>query len=280
MSTHDLTLSDYRLAAEAIHARTAHQATIGLILGSGLGALADAVAEADRVPYSEIRGWPHSGVEGHANQLVIGKLEGKAVMVMQGRSHFYEGYTMQQSTFPVRVMQMFGIKTLIVTNAAGGLNPEFKAGDLMLINDHINLPGMAGHHPLIGANDEALGPRFPDMSSAYDPKLGAVARQIAAEKGILLREGVYVGLSGPSFETPAEVRMLRAWGADAVGMSTVWETTVARHGGMRVLGLSGITNVLTSPIPQETTHEEVLAMGRNKIVPELIAIVRGVLAGL
>jgi len=280
MTTHDLTLSDYRLAADTIRARTAHQPTIGMILGSGLGVLADSVSEPDYVPYAEIRGWPHSSVVGHANRLVIGKLEGQAVMIMQGRSHFYEGLTMQQVTFPVRVMQVFGIKTLIVTNAAGGLNPTYHAGDLMLIRDHINLLGMAGHHPLIGHNDDALGPRFPDMSAAYDPQLCAMARKVAAEKGITLREGVYIGLSGPSFETPAEVKMLQLWGADAVGMSTVSEVTVARHGGLRVLGISGITNVLTSPEPQVTSHEEVLAMGQNKIVPELITLVRGVLQNL
>ena len=181
---------------------------------------------------------------GHGNRLVLGSLEGKPIMVMQGRSHFYEGWTPAQAVFPVRVMQACGIRTLIVSNAAGALNPDIHAGDLMLMTDHINFPGLVGFSPLRGPNDESLGPRFPDMTVAYDLGLRALAERIAGDKGVALRKGVYVGLAGPAFETPAEVRMLRALGGDAVGMSTVNEVTVARHAGMRVLGFSGITNVV------------------------------------
>ena len=188
---------------------------------------------------------------------------------------------MQQVVFPVRVMQAMGIETLIVTNAAGGLNPAFRAGDLMLITDHINLIGMTGSNPLFGPNDPALGPRFPDMSQAYDPTLCALAQEVAQQHNILLHKGVYAGLSGPSFETPAEIRFLRLIGADAVGMSTVAEVTVACHGGMHVLGISGISNVaLTEPLPgQEASHEEVLAAGQQ-VVPQLAALIRGILARL
>jgi purine-nucleoside phosphorylase len=202
-------------------------------------------------------------------------------MIMQGRVHFYEGYPIQQVVLPVRVMQVMGIRTLIVTNAAGGINPAFHAGDLMLISDHINLIGMAGANPLFGPNDPTLGPRFPEMSQAYDPRLRTIAREVAQEQRIPLREGVYVSLSGPSFETPADIRFLRMIGADAVGMSTVPEVIVARHGGMQVLGVSGITNLaLTEPTPgQEASHEEVLAAGQQ-IVPRLTALVLGILARL
>ncbi|MFN2219036.1 MAG: purine-nucleoside phosphorylase, partial [Anaerolineae bacterium] len=202
-------------------------------------------------------------------------------MIMQGRVHFYEGYPMAQVVFPVRVMQVMGIEILIVTNAAGGLNPDFHAGDLMLITDHLNVVGMGGNNPLFGPNDPTLGPRFPDMSQAYDPKLGRLALEVAREHGIPLRQGIYAGLAGPSFETPAEIRFLRTIGADAVGMSTVTEVTVARHGGIRVLGVSGISNVaLAEPDEDhETSHEEVLAAGQL-MVPRLTALIRGVLARL
>jgi purine-nucleoside phosphorylase len=211
----------------------------------------------------------------------VGTLEGMQVAVMQGRAHYYEGYAIQQIGFPVRVMQLMGIQTLIVTNAAGGLNPAFQPGDLMLITDHLNLMGMGGLNPLIGPNDPTLGPRFPDMSRAYDLTLQGIARDAAEEQHIPLQEGVYAGLAGPSFETPADIRFLRLIGADAVGMSTVPEVTVARHGGIRVLGVSGISNVaLSDPAPdQETSHEEVLAAGQQ-IVPRLTALIRGILAHL
>jgi purine-nucleoside phosphorylase len=215
-------------------------------------------------------------VQGHAGALVIGKLGGQVVMAMRGRAHYYEGYSMQQITLPVRVMRELGIESLIVTNAAGGVNVNFRAGDLMLITDHINFVGMAGTSPLRGPNDDSLGPRFPDMTNAYDPALGDLARSAARDLQVELREGVYAMLAGPSFESPADVRFIRMIGADAVGMSTVPEVIVARHGGMRVLGLSLISNSLTHG-HEKVSHEEVLAAGKHA-VPKLTAIIKGVLA--
>jgi len=273
------TREQYQAAAEYIESQTPHRPRIGMILGSGLSPLAQSVEDASSIPFETIPNFPKPTVEGHAGQLVLGRLGESTVMVMQGRVHFYEGYPMQQVVFPVRVMQVLGIQTLIVTNAAGGINPAFDAGDLMLISDHINLIGMAGANPLFGPNDPSLGPRFPDMSHAYDRELRRIAREVAKEGELPLREGVYVSLSGPSFETPADIRFLRLIGADAVGMSTVPEVIVARHGGMRVLGISGISNIaLTEPTPdQETSHEEVMATGKQ-IVPRLISLLLGVLA--
>ncbi len=273
--------SHFEAAAAMIRGRTQIEPKIGLILGSGLSPLANAVEDGVAIPYSEIPHFAVATVEGHAGRLIIGYLEGQPVMVMQGRAHYYEGYSMAEITFPVRVMQVLGIETLIVTNAAGGLNPEFHTGDVMLITDHINLLGMGGLNPLRGPNLDEFGPRFPDMSEAYDAQLRALAKQVAAQANVPLREGVYVCLAGPSFETPADLRFLRLIGANAVGMSTVPETTVARHGGTRVLGLSGISNVLpVEGAPQtETTHEEVLEAGRM-LVPRLEAIIRGVLRAL
>ena len=278
---HYYTRQEYEAAAEFIKGRTRHEPRIGLILGSGLNPLAEAVQEADRIPYTDVPGFPQPSVEGHVGRLVVGYLEDRPVMVMQGRVHFYEGYPMQQVVFPVRVMQVMGIEMLIVTNAAGGLNPAFRPGDLMLITDHINLMGMTGNNPLFGPNDPTLGPRFPDMSQAYDAELRRLARRVGQERDLPLHEGVYASLSGPSFETPAEIRFLRLIGADAVGMSTAPEVTVARHGGLRVLGVSGISNVaLAEAAPgQEASHEEVLLAGRQ-IVPRLTALLRGVLARL
>ncbi len=275
------TREQYKAAADDIKAKSRHQPRVGLILGSGLNPLAQAVEGADRLAYDEISHFPKPTVEGHVGRLVLGWLEETPVIVMQGRAHFYEGYPMQQVVFPVRVMQVMGIETLIVTNAAGGLNPAFQAGDLMLITDHINFVGMAGNNPLFGPNDPTLGPRFPDMSQPYDPELRRLALEVAEESDIPLHQGVYAGLAGPSFETPAEIRFLRLIGADAVGMSTVTEVTVARHGGIRVMGVSGISNVaLTEPSSgHEASHEEVLAAGQQ-IVPRLTALVRGVLARL
>jgi purine-nucleoside phosphorylase len=252
-----------------------------MILGSGLNPLAQAVEGGALIPYEGIPHFPVPTVEGHIGRLVLGRLANTTVMIMQGRVHFYEGYPIQQVVFPVRVMQVMGIETLIVTNAAGGLDPAYRPGDLMLIADHINLMGMAGANPLFGPNDAMLGPRFPDMSHAYDPDLRRIAREVASENDIPLHEGIYVGLAGPSFETPADIRFLRLIGADAVGMSTVPEVTVARHGGIRVLGVSGISNVaLADPMPgQEASHEEVLAAGQQ-IVPRLTALVLGALARL
>jgi purine-nucleoside phosphorylase len=279
--TKTFTREQYEEAARFIGSRTQRQPQVGLILGSGLNPLAEAVESADVIPYEEVPHFPKPTVEGHQGRLVVGHLAGMAVLIMQGRVHFYEGYSMQQVVFPVRVMQVFGIKTLIVTNAAGGLNPAFHPGELMLIADHINLIGMAGFNPLYGPNDPMLGPRFPDMSEAYDPFLRGVAREVARENDIPLREGVYVGLAGPSFETPADIRFLRLIGGDAVGMSTVPEVTVARHGGLRVWGVSSISNVaLAEPQRgQETSHAEVLAAGQQ-IVPRLTTLICGVLARL
>ncbi len=279
--TDTVTLAHIDSIAEKIRTRlsSGQQPRIGIILGSGLGGLADAVENATIIPTQEISGWPVSTVVGHQGRLVIGSLEGQPVLVLQGRVHFYEGYSMAQVGLPVRVMQRLGIDTLIVTNAAGAVNPEFEPGELMLITDHINFVGMAGLTPLRGPNLDQLGPRFPDMSRAYDRQLMALARQAAAERQIRLREGVYVCLAGPSFETPADLRFLRLIGVDAVGMSTVPEVTVARHGGTRVLGISGITNKANLDGETVTTHEEVLEAG-EQIVPKLTATIRGVLRRL
>jgi purine-nucleoside phosphorylase len=265
--------------AGVIRSRGEQQPRIGIILGSGLGRLADAVNKASLIPYQELLDWPTSTIVGHAGRLVIGELEGQPVLVMQGRVHYYEGYSMAQVTLPVRVMQRLGIEILVVTNAAGAINPDYLPGDVMLITDHINLTGMAGLNPLIGPNLDEFGPRFPDMSQAYDRELSALARKAAAESSILLHEGVYVGLSGPSFETPADLRFLRVAGADAVGMSTVPEVTVARHGGTRVLGFSGISNKANLNGNTVTSHEEVLAAGQV-LAPKIETILRGVLRQL
>lgn len=274
-----ITLQEIERVAGAVRARTSHTPQVGLILGSGLGALADAVEKPDIFSAAELPEWPVSTVPGHQGKLVFGTLEGQKVMVMQGRVHYYEGYSMAQVTLPVRVMQRLGIKTLIVTNAAGAINPAFNPGDLMLITDHLSLLAMGGLSPLRGPNLEEFGPRFPDMSQAYDRGLMELAREAARENGIPLQEGVYAALGGPSFETPADLRYLRIIGADAVGMSTVPEVIVARHGGMRVLGISGISNKANLDGNTLTTHEEVLTAG-EVIAPKLIAIIKGVLRRL
>ena len=273
--------SHFEAAAEAIRERTHLQPKIGLILGSGLNPLAEAVEDHVVIPYSEIPHFPVATVEGHIGRLIIGRLEEQAVVVMQGRAHYYEGYSMAEITFPVRVMQVLGIEILIVTNAAGGINPEFQAGDVMLITDHINLIGMSGLNPLRGPNLDEFGPRFPDMSQPYDTRLRALAKQVATRADVPLQEGVYICLAGPSFESPADLRFLRLIGADAVGMSTVPEVTIARHGSTRVLGLSGISNVLPADgrPPEKTTHEEVLEAGRI-LVPRLETIIRGVVKAI
>ncbi len=270
------TLADIDQTVAAIRKHSGHQPRIGMILGSGLGPLADAVQQADSVTCAVLPNWPVSTVPGHSGRLVLGELEGKPVMVMQGRAHFYEGYTMAQIGLPVRVMARMGVESLIVTNAAGGVNPDFSPGDLMLIVDQINLIGMGGLNPLRGPNLDELGPRFPDMSRPYDLDLQEIARQSAQEGGFMLREGVYVCLAGPSFETPAEIRFLHRIGVDAVGMSTVPETIVARHSGLRVLGFSGISNKASHDGNTITTHEEVLEAGRV-IVPKLTQLIKGVL---
>lgn len=274
-----LTLAEIDQAAQAVRNRLDFQPRVGLVLGSGLGGLAEKVSNAVTVPYESIPYWPQSTVPGHAGRLVAGSLFGVAVLVQQGRAHFYEGYSMAEVTLPVRVMKRLGIDILILTNAAGAIHPAFEPGDVMLIVDHISLVGMTGFNPLRGPNLDELGPRFPDMSQVYDRALADLARRSAAEEQIVLREGVYCGLSGPSFETPADLRFLRTIGADAVGMSTVPEAIVARHANMRVLGLSGISNKANLDGNTLTTHEEVLAAGKI-IVPKLERIIERVLRGL
>lgn len=226
-------------ATSAVRKRTAATPRVGIILGTGLGGLAREIAVETRIPYGDIPGFPLSTVESHAGQLLIGTLGGKSVVAMQGRFHRYEGYDLAQVTFPVRVMRALGVETLIVSNACGGMHPLWAPADLVLISDHINL---LGDNPLIGHNDDSLGPRFPDMSMPYDQELRILARRIAVELGITLREGVYVAVAGPNLETRAEYRMLRSLGADVVGMSTIPEVIVANHGGMRVVGISIITD--------------------------------------
>lgn len=278
MSTY-VTLEQIDKAADAVRARTSYKPRAGIILGSGLNDLAASVQKPDVIPYADLPNWPLSTVQGHTGRLVVGELEGQSVLVMQGRVHFYEGYSMSQVTLPVRVMIRLGLEIMIVTNAAGGVDPEFVPGDVMLITDNLNLMGMAGANPLMGPNIDELGPRFPDMSRAYDLQLMTLSRKSAAENNLLLREGVYCGLSGPSFESPADLRYLRLAGADAVGMSTVPEVIVAKHGGLRVLGFSGISNKANLDGSTVTTHEEVIEAGRV-ITPKMEKIVRGVLRSL
>jgi purine-nucleoside phosphorylase len=278
MSTH-FSISQFDEAANVVRARTKRQPLIAMILGSGLNGIAEAVQSPDIIPFAELPYFSTSTVVGHVGRLVIGELEQKAVMVMQGRVHFYEGYTMAQVTLPIRVMQRLGVQTLIVTNAAGGVNPEFQAGDVMLITDHLNFLGMMGSNPLMGPNYDEIGPRFPDMSQAYDRQLLRVARQVAEDGNIGVREGVYAGLSGPSFEGVADLRFLRLTGADAVGMSTVHEVIVARHGGMRVLGISGISNKANLDGSTVTTHEEVIEAGKV-IGPKVERLIAGVVQQL
>ena len=274
-----ITLAEIDQVAQSIREKIEIQPRIALILGSGLGKLAETVENPTIIPYGKLPNWPVSTVIGHEGSLVVGKLQGHNVIVMQGRVHYYEGYSMDQVVLPVRVMQRLGIEILIVTNAAGAINPDFNPGDLMLITDHLNIIGMAGPNPLRGPNFDQIGTRFPDMSQAYDRELGKIARKIARENNIQLREGVYAGLAGPSFETPADLRFLKTIGADSVGMSTVPEVTIARHGGQRVLGISGISNKANLDGNTETTHQEVLEAG-EVMVPKFISLIKGVLLQL
>lgn len=279
MSIAYLTLAQIDEAADAVRKRTSYKPRVAMILGSGLNGLADSVQKPDFIPFGELPHMPVSTVEGHKGRLVIGELEGQTVFVMQGRIHFYEGYTMGQVTLPIRIMQRLGIEMLFVTNAAGGVNPNFAPGDVMLITDNLNLIGMTGNNPLFGPNLDEIGPRFPDMSQVYDRELMNRARKAATEENVPLQEGVYCCLSGPSFEGPADLRFLRMAGADAVGMSTVPETIVARHGGMRVMGLSGISNKANLDGSTVTTHEEVIEAGKV-ITPKVEKIIRGILRSL
>ena len=270
------TIEDMDRIADEIRSKISVQPKIGLILGSGLGPLSEAVEDPTIIPYHDLPGWPISTVEGHAGELVIGNLEGQDVLVMNGRIHYYEGYEMSQVTLPIRVMQRLGINTLIVTNAAGGINQDFVPGNPMLITDHLNLLGMAGVNPLRGPNLEEFGTRFPDMSQPYNRELNEITRGVAKEQGVTLYEGVYVCLSGPTFETPADLRFLAGAGVDAVGMSTVPEVIVANHGGQRVLGISGITNSSNLYGEAETTHEEVIETGLI-LAPKMMDVIKGVL---
>jgi len=274
-----ITLHDIDRAADAIKSRINIKPQVGMILGSGLGDLAESVEEPTIIPNMEIPCWPLSTVHGHKGRLVIGKLEGVNVLVLQGRTHFYEGYSMGHITLPVRVMQRLGCDTLVVTNAAGAIQPDFEPGDLMLINDHLNLIGFGGANPLKGPNLEEFGVRFPDMSQPYDREYLKLAREACAEAEMTFQEGVYAAIAGPSFETPAELRFLHTIGADAVGMSTVPEVIVARHGGMRVLGVSGISNKANLDGSTITTHEEVLEAGKV-LVPKLTTLIHGFLSKL
>ena len=267
-------------AVVAVQSRSSLKPDVGLILGSGLGDLAAEVRGAVAIPYEEIPHFLRSTVVGHAGRLLLGMLEHVPVVVMQGRFHFYEGYTMQALTLPVRVMRMLGAQTLIVTNAAGGINPAYRPGDFMLIRDHINFPGLAGLNPLVGPNDERLGDRFPPLAKAYDAELRALAHTVAATRPeITMQEGVYAQVGGPSYETGAELKFLRTAGADAVGMSTAPEVVVARHMGMRVLGISLITNTATGDDKEEVNHAEVLAAA-DAARPKFAALVRGILIHL
>ncbi|XP_046364335.1 purine nucleoside phosphorylase-like isoform X1 [Haliotis rufescens] len=270
------TYEDIQRISQAILTRTRHRPVLGIICGSGLGGLADMVEDSDTIPYSEIKDFPVSTVPGHMGYLVFGTLSGKPVVLMRGRFHYYEGYPMWKVAMPVRVMKQMGVKTLFVTNAAGGINPDYKAGDMMIIKDHIDLPGLTGECVLIGKNDDRFGPRFPATVDIYDSKLRSMAAEIGKELGYgdYMREGVYIMIGGPTFETVAESRLLRLYGADAVGMSTVPEAVVAKHGGIRTFGISLITDMCSLEYEETraTTHEEVLAMGelRAKDLQKLV----------
>ena len=263
-------------AVAAIRTRYAGSPDVAIILGTGLGALGEEIAVEASLDYAEIPGFPLSTVESHSGRLLFGMLGGKPVVAMQGRFHRYEGYTLQQVSFPVRVMQALGASTLIVSNACGVMNPQWDKGELMLIADHINL---LGDNPLIGPNDDSLGPRFPDMTQAYDPGLRTLARAVAAESGIVLREGIYAAVTGPNLETRAEYRMLQRAGADVVGMSTVPEVIVAVHGGMRVLGISILTDRCVPEELEPASVEEIIAVAA-RAEPQLTALVRGVVERL
>ncbi len=264
----------------SIQSRTTLKPAVAMILGSGLGDMADEIGDATAIPYAEIPHFARSSVPGHAGRLVIGMLEDQPVVAMQGRFHFYEGYSLQVVTLPVRVMYRLGAHTLIVTNAAGGVNAAYHPGDFMVIGDHINIPGMAGLNPLMGPNDERFGARFPPLAGAYDATLRALARSVAAtQPETTLHEGVYVMVTGPSYETSAELRLLHVLGADAVGMSTVPEVVVARHMNMRVLGLSLITNSATGEETEEIKHGEVLAVA-DAACPKFAALVRGIVRAM
>ena len=247
-------------AADHLRARVRQLPEIGIVLGSGLGDFASAITGATTIPYGDIPGWPASAVVGHAGTFAAGMLRGRRVVALAGRAHFYEGHPMHVATFATRVLARLGVKTLILTNAAGGINLSFTPGTLMVIDDHINLMGT---NPLVGSNDDRWGPRFPDMTEAYSKRLRSLADEAAAACGVPVAHGVYVAVHGPSYETPAEIRFLRTIGADAVGMSTVPETIVARHMGLEVLGISCIANPAAGVLPTPLVHDEVMAVARR-----------------
>jgi purine-nucleoside phosphorylase len=263
-------------ASEFIESRITLRPRIAVVLGSGLGDFADRLDNPSVVPYSDIPGWPRSTAVGHAGRLVVGAIDGLPVAALAGRVHLYEGYTAQQVVFGIRALSRIGIDSLVLTNAAGGINPAYKPGQLVLISDHINL---LGQNPLTGPNDEALGPRFPDMTEAYSKEYREIARAAGKEIGLDLAEGVYAALPGPSYETPAEIRYLRTIGADLVGMSTVPETIVANHMGMKVLGISCVTNLAAGVSGEKLNHEEVLAAGRG-VAGTMVELLRRVLPRL
>jgi purine-nucleoside phosphorylase len=267
-------------AAAAVRARAAMQPRVAVILGSGLGDLADEIKSPAVVPFSDIPNFPVATVTGHRGEMVIGELAGTPVAAMRGRVHYYEGYSLREVTFPVRVMRRLGAEILIVTNAAGGLNEAFSTGDLMVLTDHLNIMGMAGQSPLVGPNEPELGVRFLDVLAAYDADLRALALRVAQHEGFVLQQGIYAMVGGPAFETMAEIRFLQRAGADAVGMSTIPEVIVARHEGMRVLGISAITDMAVGKnAVHEISHADVLAVA-ERIKPQLVALVRGVLSQL
>ena len=260
-------------AAEHIRNSSADIPRIAVVLGSGLGSFASSLDRATSIPYGDIPNWPVSSVVGHEGRLVIGEAAGRHIAALSGRAHFYEGHDLWTVTFAIRVLGVLGVKTLILTNAAGGIHTGFHPGDLMVIDDHINLLGSS---PLVGPNDERFGPRFPDLTNVYSPRLRAAADEAAAALGLLLRHGVYVACHGPSYETPAEVRYLRKIGADAVGMSTVPEAIVARHMGVEVLGMSCITNCAAGVLPHPLNHDEVIESAK-RVHETFIALLKGVI---
>lgn len=263
-------------AVEYLRRRAPLRPRIGVILGSGLGDLANELDDRTEISYADIPGWPRATAEGHTGKLVFGKLGAREVAVMAGRVHLYEGYSPAQVVYPVRVLGKLGVRALVVTNAAGGINLSYRRGSLVLVSDHINLQGS---NPLVGPNDDTLGPRFPDMSEAYSRRYREIAREVAAQLGIELAEGIYAAVLGPSYETPAEIRYLRTIGADLVGMSTVPEVIAANHMGMKVLAISCVTNMAAGILPEPLTHEEVLATGR-KVADTLLRFLRALVPRL
>jgi purine-nucleoside phosphorylase len=267
---------EIKAAADAVRARVADLPAAAIVLGSGLGDFANSLGDAVSMSYADVPRWPQSTVVGHSGRLVVGTSGGRRIAALAGRSHLYEGHDPRTATFAIRVLGVLGVRTLILTNAAGGVNTGFSQGALMLIDDHINL---TGHNPLVGVNDDRLGPRFPDMSSVYSPRLRTIAEEAGRACGVGLAHGVYAALLGPSYETPAEIRYLRTIGADAVGMSTVPEAIVARHMGIEVLGISCITNMAAGVLPQALDHAEVMETAR-RVRGQFIALLEGIIARL